>query len=553
VECYNGTNLDGVTNQGRLDVHAGNETRMTHSLTNNGTITINSDHTGSDAFLYVDGYGQTVDGSGQIVLQTTGDLWDARFDDYYGSVTQRAGHTIRGDGVIGACLWNYGTVLADVAGRTLQLHNQEKYNYGTMRSENGAILNSTVTFTNSGTAEVTGGGVFRLAGPLNNYASGTLTGGAWLVRPNSTMRLLNANIQQLDARILLEGPNANLYRDDGTTQALGSLQTIKAAGDLELSGGPSLTTPGNLTVAHGRLTVGAGSALTVNGSFTQTGITEADSGRVVIDGTLSASIDPVMITGGRLHGSGTIQNDVLCSGGVAPGSSAGTLTVNGDYTQTGTATCYIELAGHDAGQYDRLQVSGQASLAGRLIVKSINGYVPAIGDHFTIMTFGSRVGAFTLETGCPGEGLQYETHYYADRIEIEIYGDASSVSEPEIADGTDSEAIDIEPDESGDPVAPELVAPATVSLAAHPQANGRVTLALDLPAAAEVELSLFDLSGRRVACLRQGLESLGRHMFTWNGIADSGELCPGGIYLARARAGSPDGTAERRARVLIVR
>jgi hypothetical protein len=542
VECYNGTFLEHVTNQGRVDLHAGNWARMHYSLTNNGTITINSDHTNSDAIFYVEGYGQTLDGTGQIVLQTTGDVWDARFADYYGTLTQAANHTIRGDGVVGIYLKNYGTVLADVAGRTLLLQDQEKFNYGTLRAENGAAMDIQCNLTNTGTAEATGGSLLRAGGAILNYQSGTLTGGAWLVRPNSTMRLLGAAIQRLDARVLLEGPNANLYRDDGTTPALSSLQTIGNDGVLSFSGGPSLTTPGNLAVTWGRLSVGAGSTLTVNGTFTQTGSAEADSGGTRVDGILSASVDPVAITGGRLSGSGTIQNDVLCSGGVAPGSPAGTLAINGDYAQTGAATCYIELGGPNAGEYDRLQVSGQATLSGRLFVKPINGYVPAIGARFTILTFGSRVGTFTVETGYPGVGLQYDTYYYPDRIEIEVYGDPSAVTEPGTADGT-----------GDDPVTPELVVPSTVALTARSQASGQITLALDLPQAAEVELSLFDFNGRRVACLRQGPEAFGRRTFTWNGMGSGGELCPSGIYLARARVQTPDGTTERHARVLIVR
>jgi hypothetical protein len=553
VECYDNTVLDHVTNQGRLDIHAGTGTRMHNSLTNNGTITINSDHTGSDAFLYVEGYGQTLDGTGQIVLQTTGDVWDARFADYYGSLTQAASHTIRGDGVVGAGLSNYGTVLADVAGRTLLLQDQEKFNYGTLRAENGAVMDIQCNVTNTGTAEATGGSLLRASGAIHNYQSGTLSGGAWLVRPNSTMRLFGAAIQRLEARALLEGPNANLYSDGGTTPALGALQTIGNNGVLCLSGGPSLTTPGNLAVTFGRLSVGAGSALTVNGTFTQTGSAEADSGGTRVDGTLTASVDPVTITGGRLSGSGTINNDVVCSGGVAPGSPAGTLTVNGDYAQTEAATCYIELAGPNAGQYDRLQVSGQATLAGRLIVKSINGFVPGTGSRYTIMTFGSRVGTFTVETGCPGVGLQYDTYYYSDRIEIEIYGDPSAVSEPEIANDASSETNGDETGEGNDPVTPQLAAPTTVALAARSQADGQILLALDLPEAAEVEVSLFDFNGRRVACLRQGPEAFGRHTFTWNGIANGGELCPSGIYLARARVQSAAGETERHARVLVVR
>ncbi len=551
VECYSGTYLDHVTNQGRLDIHAGQQVFMTCSFTNNGTVTINSDHTGDDTYFYATGYGQTLDGSGQIVLQTTGDVWDARLEDYYASVTQTASHTIRGDGVVGVYLRNYGTVLADVAGRTLLLHNQEKFNYGTMRAQNGARLEVQTTLTNNGTAEATGGSVFRTSSTINNYASGTLTGGAWLVRPNSTMRLLGANIQQLDARVLLEGPSANLYSDDGTTLVLASLNRIKSAGDLALTGGPSLTTSGDLAVDSGRLTIGAGSTVTVNGAFTQTGNDEADYGRTSVNGTLIVTPGPATVNGGTLSGIGTVQGNVTCGGGMAPGATAnstGSLAIQGDYAQTADGTYWVEIGGTTAGQFDHLQVSGQASLSGRLVVRPAGGYTPVTGQRFTILNCGSRSGEFTLETGAPGVSGTYITHYYADRVEIEIVTDMSSVEEPGIGEDPNPDP-GADPIVPVDPITPEPPVPTSVALSARPLGDGRAAVRLDLPAAAEVELSLFDFSGRRVAVLQQGSEGPGVHAYTWDG----GRSNPSGIYLARARVRAADEIVERSARVLVVR
>jgi hypothetical protein len=55
-----------------------------------------------------------------------------------------------------------------------------------------------------------------------------------------------------------------------------------------------------------------------------------------------------------------------------------------------------------------------------------------------------------------------------------------------------------------------------------------------LPAAADVELSLFDLAGRKVATLVSGREGAGRHSIAWH---DS-ERLSAGLYFARFRAGT---------------
>ncbi len=61
--------------------------------------------------------------------------------------------------------------------------------------------------------------------------------------------------------------------------------------------------------------------------------------------------------------------------------------------------------------------------------------------------------------------------------------------------------------------------------------GGEVRLAFELPSAGQVELELFDVSGRRVETLRRGGFGAGRHVVELNGLA-------GGVYLARLKAGS---------------
>ena len=68
--------------------------------------------------------------------------------------------------------------------------------------------------------------------------------------------------------------------------------------------------------------------------------------------------------------------------------------------------------------------------------------------------------------------------------------------------------------------------------------NPRTTIAYELAAPATVNLEVFDLSGRRIATLRDGVsETSGRHAVAWTGRDDQGRAVPSGMYFYRLRAG----------------
>jgi subtilisin family serine protease len=63
----------------------------------------------------------------------------------------------------------------------------------------------------------------------------------------------------------------------------------------------------------------------------------------------------------------------------------------------------------------------------------------------------------------------------------------------------------------------------------------RVALELSLPNGGPVDVSLFDVQGRRVARLVQGTLGAGVHPLKWDGTAEGGGGVGAGIYFARAR------------------
>ena len=62
-------------------------------------------------------------------------------------------------------------------------------------------------------------------------------------------------------------------------------------------------------------------------------------------------------------------------------------------------------------------------------------------------------------------------------------------------------------------------------------------LAYDLPRSGPVRITVFDVSGRRVAALLDAVQTEGRHEATWNGRNASGVRCRSGVYLIVVRAG----------------
>jgi hypothetical protein len=81
----------------------------------------------------------------------------------------------------------------------------------------------------------------------------------------------------------------------------------------------------------------------------------------------------------------------------------------------------------------------------------------------------------------------------------------------------------------------------TFSQAPNPSREGG-TLRFRLPSAQRVDLSLFDLAGRRIARLVNGLLDGGEHNVAWPRTDDHGHRVAAGVYLARIKAGSVERT-----------
>jgi hypothetical protein len=67
--------------------------------------------------------------------------------------------------------------------------------------------------------------------------------------------------------------------------------------------------------------------------------------------------------------------------------------------------------------------------------------------------------------------------------------------------------------------------------------NPSTAIGYQLPAAGEVELAIYDISGKRVRTLMRGVQNAGAHTVTWDGRDDGGQAVASGIYVYRLVAG----------------
>jgi hypothetical protein len=302
----------------------------------------------------------------------------------------------------GAILSNFGTIELRAASNLL-LNNLGAapliVNTGTLVKSSTAEQFSQVTapFTNEGTVRVTGGTLEFGQDALQNYAGSTLTGGVFEVLEPGRLYLRGDYLRTLAAEVLISGPEARI--ETHTADDLVDLATVTSTGILRLEAGKALTT-GALTSA-GTIVIGADSTLAVNGgTFTQT----AGETRLTSETSQLGSDDQVEVRGGTLGGIGTVMAPLDTPGGaLSPAFDAcGILSVTGPLSQSVAGICHVDIAGPAVGSgFDRVVVDGAATLGGTLEVHTSNGYLPAAGATFQIMTCTTRSGTFDHVVALP--------------------------------------------------------------------------------------------------------------------------------------------------------
>jgi Ca2+-binding RTX toxin-like protein len=184
------------------------------------------------------------------------------------------------------------------------------------------------------------------------------------------------------------------------------LATMNLAGHAIIPAGNNASLhPGGMNIIGGTLDVNDNSVVidSAAGFFNQNGGTSNLNG-----GTLVAPT--VNLQAGLLAGNGAITGNLLNAGTVAPGFSAGSISISGNYTQSATGTLQMQIGGTTAGTgFDQLSVGDTAQLNGTLAVSLINGFVPASGDAFALLPYVHHSGDFSSKTGLQFTGGVFQT------------------------------------------------------------------------------------------------------------------------------------------------
>ena len=148
---------------------------------------------------------------------------------------------------------------------------------------------------------------------------------------------------------------------------------------------------------------GAANLISGNGRYGVRADGASDTGNVIENnyvgtqaggsGTLLNGSGALGITGGAaVLVAGTFTGDVLNQGSLGTANGPAVISITGNYTENSSAVLNVQIAG--PGSFDRLSVSGTATLAGTLNVSLLNGFLPDPSESFPVISAGTRSGTY---------------------------------------------------------------------------------------------------------------------------------------------------------------
>ena len=285
-----------------------------------------------------------------------------------------------------------------------------------------------ITVLEGGILDVTQLSDYGLPGSLGSRAADGLDVGV-LFR-GGTLRYRGATPQRSDRAIRLSttGGGGTIDASGATPDAAMRFTATTSPNFFENPGDRVLSLIGSNTGSNlfGMAIGEAGGVTAVNkagpgrwilgGVNTYSGPTIISNGTLLVNGSTATGAVSVL-AGTSLGGTGVVGGQVILDGMIAPGESLGTLTVSNLVTDGVTAAYRFELGGTNAPtDYDQLVVGDMHTLQGTLEVVLTNGYVPASGDRFNILTNsalgGLLFGAFSaVNVPALTPGLGWEVQY----------------------------------------------------------------------------------------------------------------------------------------------
>jgi hypothetical protein len=306
----------------------------------------------------------------------------------------------------------------------------------------GTAIANTVLFTLSG-------GIFQVDGnwnllTTNNWNGGTLKSSGIITNSGTLTLGINSykylNTQLNNTGTIVEN-ESRLYFYDGAI--------LNNSGNYELQQGEILNYDGVGTFNNsGTFKKTTTATSTIRIAFNNTGTVEAQSGtlnfantythnnaNLILKGGTVTFSNALNINGGSIEGNASINVGVTNSGLLNPryasNTEFGRLTINGNYTETNSASINIQLGGSTAGtNFDQVDINGNATFDGTLNVSRLNSFTPTLGSTFDVLTYDSLSFLSNLNfTGLDiNSTLQFVPQWFNNKLTLKVVEKANATN-----------------------------------------------------------------------------------------------------------------------------
>ena len=305
-------------------------------------------------------------------------------DSLRGNILNNAAVSFAGGGTYAGNMSGIGS-LTKVGPGTLVLTGSNSYSGGTMVTDGtlqGTTWSLQGTIVNNATVAFSQASTGTYAGNMSGTGGVTIGGGGTVIYTGNNTYTGGTSI----------AAGSTLQLGNGTA-AGGSLVGNIANNGLLVFDQPMAATYGGVMSGSGGFTLQQG-IVTVTGNNTYTGATMVNGGMLVVNGSLASAV--TLNNGSTLGGTGNIGALVANNAIIAPGNSIGTLTVNGNFSQTG-GTYVVEA--NAAGQSDRINATGTATINGGTVQVAAASGSYANSTTYTILNAtGGVSGAYSNVT-----------------------------------------------------------------------------------------------------------------------------------------------------------
>ncbi len=422
------------------------------------TFTVGRGTTASGVDLLVSAVIQQTQAPSALVKAGAGTMVLTGANTYTGTTSVNAGTLQVGDGTSGSI--SPGSAVSVAGGAKLAINLADENTFGSSINNSGTV-SAISSNLNTITGSITGTGAFVQDGTgttilsgKNDY-SGTTTinkgtlqaGGGGGLSANSDFLVNRGATLDLNGFSNVIGALSNGANGGGTvtggdgftstgggsnSHVLVTTQTVTLGGTDNDGSFSGVIQDGSVPLSLSK--IGAGTQV-LGGHNTYTGPTRVVGGVLIINGSITSD---VTVGGeGGLGGSGTIFGSVTNNGSMSPGflslqltrtgvsgNQVGTLTIHGNFTQSTDSEILFQFASPTS--FDRLVITGSASLGGVLDLATLNGFSGKVGEIFKIISAaGGITGSFDTIHQAPSL-LVLKVVQTADGVYLEAFQNSFS-------------------------------------------------------------------------------------------------------------------------------